>query len=263
MELMFSKNTQAKCFEIIFSGSFLRKENIIHLLNQIKNVEKDKNINHILLLSNSESFCIGHDIESLMKYDLTEAKIYASLGQELIKSMRNSKKIFITATNGKVLGPGFEIAIASDIVFATKDSVFGFPETDYGILPAFGGTSLASRKIHENFVKYLTITGEEIPVDELQCRGIISKVFETKDEMINHIYNIMENLNKKSIFALGLAKETINNGIEIDLDRALLLEQNAFSVAFSSYDKQEGMLAFIEKREPVFKNRWEDYEDIF
>lgn len=80
---------------------------------------------------------------------------------------------------------------------------------------------------------------------------------------MNHIYILIDKLNKKSIFTLGLVKETINNGIEIDLDKALLLEQNAFAVAFSSYDKKEGMLAFIEKREPVFKNRWEDYEDLF
>lgn len=263
MELSFNLDKNIKCLEIRFSGGTLTKDNIISMIKQIKSIENDRDINHILITSTKEHFCIGHDIESIIKYDLTESKIYASLGQELIKSMRNSKKIFITATNGKVLGPGFEIAIASDIVFATNDSVFGFPETDFGILPAFGGTSLASRKIHENFVKYLTITGEEIPVDELFCRGVISKIFDTKSEMLQHIHNIMDSLNKKSIFALGLAKETINNGIEIDLDKALLLEQNAFSVAFSSYDKQEGMLAFIEKREPVFKNRWEDYEDMF
>ncbi|MGB9731213.1 enoyl-CoA hydratase/isomerase family protein [Calditerrivibrio nitroreducens] len=256
-------NSQEKALYITFSGIYLTKNNIVEIINLIESVENDKNINHIIFSSASKDFCLGHDIKSLLGYDETEAKIYASLGQELIKKIRESRKIIISALAGKTLGPGFEIAIASDLVFATKDTTFGFPETDYGIIPAFGGTALASRKIHENFVKYLTITGVEIGVDELFCRGIISKIFKSKDEMFGHICDVVKNLNKKSMFTLGLAKETINNGIEIDIDRALLLKQNAFSVAFSSYDKKEGMLAFIEKREPKFKNRWEDYEDMF
>jgi len=263
MNLLFIKNDAQKSVEILFSGSFLTKENIIEISEKIREMESDRTVNHFIFHSKDQNFCLGHDISTLLKYDLTESKIYSSLGQDLIKLMRNSKKIFIAALTGKVLGPGFEIAIASDIVIATKDTTFGFPETDFGIIPAFGGTALAARKIHESFVKYITITGLEIDANELFCRGIISKIFDSKENMMNHIYILIDKLNKKSIFTLGLVKETINNGIEIDLDKALLLEQNAFAVAFSSYDKKEGMLAFIEKREPVFKNRWEDYEDLF
>ena len=69
-------------------------------------------------------------------------------------------------------------------------------------------------------------------------------------------------ISKRSVFALGLAKETINAGFETDLDKALLIEQNAFTVAFSSNDKREGMTAFIEKRKPVFTDRWEDIENL-
>lgn len=263
MDIIYEKNYNEKALYINMAGTYLTKNNISEMINQMESVENDKNINHIIFSSTSKDFCLGHDIKSLLGYDETEAKIYSSLGQELIKKIREIRKIIISALTGKTLGPGFEIAIASDLVFATDDTTFGFPETDYGIIPAFGGTVLASRKIHENFVKYLTITGVQIGVDELFCRGIISKIFKSKDEMFDHIGEVVKNLNKKSMFALGLAKETINNGIELDIDRALLLEQNAFSVAFSSYDKREGMLAFIEKREPKFKNRWEDYEDMF
>ncbi|MCX8085101.1 MAG: enoyl-CoA hydratase/isomerase family protein [Calditerrivibrio sp.] len=261
--MKYEKDTNSHRLDIILDGTYLTKDDIIKLITLLKSIEKDRTINHIVFSSDGENFCLGHDINEILHYDVTQSKIYSSLGQELLKMIRRSKKIFHAALTGKALGPGFELVLATDLIFGTKGTTFGFPETTFGILPAFGGTSLTSRKIHENFAKFLTITGNEIDIDELFCRGIVSKIFTTQKEMFSYIEETITNLNEKSIFTLGLAKETINNGIEIDLERALLLEQNAFAVAFSSYDKKEGMGAFVDKRKPHFKNRWEDYEEMF
>ncbi|MCA1933597.1 MAG: enoyl-CoA hydratase/isomerase family protein [Calditerrivibrio sp.] len=248
---------------IILDGKYLNRQTVKDILSRLKNELKNKKTNFIMLESKGEDFSLGHDIKELSSLDTTEAKVYAFLGQELIKTIKDSKKIFFSKINGKVYGPALEIVLATDLIFATENTSLAFPETEYGFPPAFGGTSLASRKIHENFVKFMTITSEDVDVSEFFCRGIVAKIFKNKIEMEEYVKNIIQKLNQKSLFAIGLAKETINNGIEMDIDKALLLEQNAFSVAFSSYDKKEGMTAFIEKRKPEFKNRWEDYEEIF
>lgn len=254
---------ELKTFTIYFDGGFLNKGKIKSIIESLKSNLFKKDVNLIVFDSDHDDFCLGHDIVELSNMDVTESKMYAMLGQELIKIIKDSKKIFISKLSGKVFGPAFEIALATDIVLATEDTKFAFPETEFGFLPAFGGTALASRKVHENFVKFMTVTNEIVEVGELYCRGIVARIFKDKMELDEYAIKMMKNINEKSLFAIGLAKETINNGIEIDLDKALLLEQNAFAVAFSSYDKKEGMTAFVEKRKPLFKNRWEDFDEFF
>jgi enoyl-CoA hydratase len=263
MQINFQHDEKLKKYTIAFDGDYLNRQNIIDMIKNIKRELSNKETNFFVFESHSDNFCLGHDIKELLSFDPAEAKVYASIGQELIKLIKDSKKVFISKLNGKIYGPALEIAIATDLIFALNDAIFAFPETEYGFLPAFGGTSLAARKIHENFVKFLTITSEEIGVSELVSRGIISKIFNNANEMKDYTEKLIKTLNEKSIFAMGLAKETINSGIELDIDKALLLEQNAFAVAFSSFDKKEGMTAFTEKRKPSFKNRWEDYDEIF
>lgn len=263
MAVNFYFDENLSTLSVILDSEYINRQIIKNILITLKDELKNKRTNFIILESKGENFSLGHDIKELSSLDTTEAKVYSILGQELIKTIKDSKKIFLSKISGKVYGPALEMVLATDLIFATENCSLAFPETEYGFLPAFGGTSLASRKIHENFVKFMTITSEDVDVSEFFCRGIVTKIFKNKIEMDDYVKKLIQKLNQKSLFAIGLAKETINNGIEMDIDKALLLEQNAFSVAFSSYDKKEGMTAFIEKRKPVFKNRWEDYEDIF
>ncbi|KAA0258584.1 enoyl-CoA hydratase/isomerase family protein [Deferribacter autotrophicus] len=249
--------------KIIFkNNSYLTTDNLKDLYHIINEFENDIEVDLITFSSETDSFCKGVNIEELVNYNEAESKIFSFLGQRLIKRMRNLKKIIISLVNGNALGAGFEIVLASDVIFATKRSMFGFPETNFGIIPGFGGTQLMSRKIYETFTKYLVFTGEKVTADNLFEKGIITKLFDNNDEMTNFFEEFAEKLKQRSVFAIGLAKEVINNGIEIDLEKALLLEQNAFTVAFASNDKREGMSAFIEKRKPKFTDRWEEFKKL-
>ncbi|MGA1845651.1 enoyl-CoA hydratase/isomerase family protein [Deferribacter abyssi] len=249
--------------KIIFKNNpYLTTDNLKDLYQIISELEDDINIDVIAFSSDINSFCEGVSIEELINYNEAESKIFSFLGQRLIKRMRNLKKIIVSLIDGNVLGAGFELVLASDVIFATKRSLFGFPETNYGIIPGFGGTQLMSRKIYETFTKYLVFTGEKVTAKNLYEKGIITKLFDNKDEMIKSFDEFVEKLKERSVFAIGLAKEVINNGIEIDIDKALLLEQNAFTVAFASNDKKEGMSAFIEKRKPNFTDRWEEFKKL-
>ncbi|WP_022851061.1 enoyl-CoA hydratase/isomerase family protein [Limisalsivibrio acetivorans] len=233
------------------------------LAEELLRLEGDRAVDVIVLKGREGRFCIGRPVEDLNDFGLKEARAYAVRGQRLIKGMRELKKPLISSIDGEAFGPGFEIALASDIILTTKGSSFAFPEVKLGIVPGFGGTQLFTRKIYETFVKYLVFTGDAVSAAEMRERGIVNRVFDTSEELRAYTDELAERMSKRSSFALGLAKETINAGIGMDLDKALLLEQNAFTFSFSSPDKKEGMGAFIEKRRPDFKVRWEDisFED--
>lgn len=223
----------------------------------------DKNVDLIVIESGLDNcFSSGSNIEELKDCDEARAKVFAATGQDLIRTIRNIKKTVLCKINGICYGAGFEIALSSDIIFATENSLFGFPEVNQGIIPGLGGTILFTRKIYETFVKYLVFTGSSVSAKELFDKGIVNKVCKDVEELDDRVRDFSNLISKRSVFALGLAKETINAGLETDLDKALLIEQNAFTVAFSSNDKREGMTAFIEKRKPVFTDRWEDIEDL-
>lgn len=204
-------------------------------------------------------FSRGHNIERLDGLDHVEAKNYNLCGQKIVKMIRSMKKPVMVLVDGECFGPGFELVLACDMVFASKRSRFGFPETEFGFMPGFGGTQLAFRKIYESFVKFLVFTGETVAPDELFDKGVVSRIFADKETMKQQADEFAELISKRSSFAIGLAKETINSTIDMDFDKGLLLEQNAFTFSFSTFDKNEGTKAFIEKREAKFKDRWEDY----
>jgi enoyl-CoA hydratase len=224
----------------------------------LENIERDRRVDFVRIKSTDGRFCLGRTLEDLSLYTEKEARIYAEKGQRLVRTMRGLKKLIFAEVDGEAFGSGFELAIACDMIFATERSRFSFPEVNVGVIPGFGGTQLAARKVYETFVKYLLFTGDEVSADVMEQKGIVNAVFADAETMHSHTDTLCAKLSERSVFTMGLAKETVNAGIEMDFDKALLLEQNAFTFSFSCEDKREGMGAFIEKRPPKFTNRWED-----
>lgn len=242
------------------TGNIVCQEMLDGIYSALDKAESDKDVNIVVIKSAVEGvFSKGHDIARLEKMDHIEIKQYNLRGQRLVRMLRGMKKPVLAMVDGDCFGPAFEIILACDMVFATKRSRFGFNETAYGFIPGFGGTQLASRKIYETFVKYLVFTGEPVSAMELFNKGMISKVSDDREELTNYAIETARLLARRSSFAMGLAKETINNTVDMDFSKGLLLEQNAFTFSFSTFDKTEGTNAFLEKREPQFRDRWEDY----
>jgi enoyl-CoA hydratase len=238
----------------------------ISTLNQIYSAlekgETDKNVDVIVIKSELEYFSKGAPIDELVKFNEAESKIYAKLGQNIIKKIREIKKPVIACVSGDTLGGSFEIVLACDLILSTNDARFGFDEVNLGFIPGFGGSQIIAKKSHETLAKYLIFTGEKVDAEFLKRYGIFLSTYKDKNELELNLNLLLEKFESKSLFAIGLAKETINSGLEIDFNQALLIEQNAFTVAFASNDKVEGMSAFLEKRSPEFKDRWEDFEEI-
>lgn len=118
--------------------------------------------------------------------DASEAQAvsFARMGQAVVRHIRGMKKAVIAEIDGDCTGAVFELALASDIIIATGSSRFGFCECAYGMVPGFGGTQLAARKVYESFVKFLVLTGELVSAEELYQKGILNRIYDNEAELL-------------------------------------------------------------------------------
>lgn len=217
-------------------------------------VQSDDAVKAVILTGEGKAFVAGADIAQMQKLDPIEGRALMIKGHKVMNFMEAVEKPIIAAVNGFALGGGCELAMACDIRIASEKAKFGQPEVNLGIIPGFGGTQRLSRLVGKGMAKYLIMTAEMVGADEALRIGLVEKIA-APEELIPTCEKIAKTIMSKAPIAIGVAKTTINNGYDLDMRAASTLEIEAFTSAFSSEDKTEGMTAFLEKREAEFKNK--------
>lgn len=163
-------------------------------------------------------------------------------------------KPLIAAVNGFCLGGGCEIALACDIRIASERAKFGQPEVKLGIMPGGGGTQRLARLVGLGHTYKMVFTGEMIGAAEALRIGLVEEVV-PPERLMDRARELAGAIAKKSPVALQLIKEAIRASVRTPLGEGLRLETALLSLAFASADKEEGVRAFLEKREPKFEGR--------
>lgn len=207
----------------------------------------------IITGAGSKSFVAGADIAEMKSLNSIQATNFSRLAQNVFSQIENLPKLVIAAVNGYALGGGCELAMACDVRFASKKAKFGQPEVNLGILPSFGGTQRLPRLVGKGIAKELIFSTDMISADEAYRIGLANKVYEP-DELIEKSKEFAKKVMSKSPCGVRLAKASINNGLDIDLEAGLKYEANSFGLCFATKDQKEGMSAFLEKRKANFKN---------
>ena len=135
----------------------------------------------------------------------------------------------IAAVGGYALGGGCELAMSCDFRICSDTAVFGQPETGLGITPGFGGTQRLARLVGPGMAKQMVYTARNIKADEALRIGLV-----------NAVYPLAE--------LYAAAEKPINEGLDLPMDEAVVVEEKAFGSCFETADQQEGMGAFLEKR---------------
>jgi len=222
-------------------------------LRQISEMEFEHCRGLIITGEGQKAFVAGADIKELNSLDEHGALKFAQKGQRVFQELNLLKVPVIAAVNGFALGGGCELALACDFIFASKNAKFGLPEVSLGLIPGFGGTVRMARAIGIRAARELVYSGEMISADEAHRLGLVSRVFETADEMLAEAKKKMDLIFMRGPLAVACAKNTINRVYDLDIDAALKYEADSFSKLFQSDDVREGTLAFIESRKPAFK----------
>lgn len=208
----------------------------------------------ILTGSGEKAFVAGADISFMKDLGALEAKEFATLGQRAFRSIENNKKPVIAAVNGFALGGGCELAMSCDVRIANNKAKFGQPEVNLGVIPGFAGTQRLSRIVGKGAAKELIFTADIIDAQEALRIGLVNKVV-AADQLLSFVKDMAHKIASKGQVAVQLAKQVINEGLEMDSDRAYSHEANFFGLCFATKDQKEGMSAFLEKRAAVFNDK--------
>jgi enoyl-CoA hydratase/carnithine racemase len=155
----------------------------------------------------------------------------------------------VAAVHGYCLGGGLEIALACDFRIATRDAQLGFPEVNLGLLPGGGGTQRAPRLIGPGRARWLTLSGERIPAETARAWGLVEFVVDDLDE---GIARYVEPLDHQSPHAIRQIKALMHETRDVRSDDR---EVQAFAECLASEDGQEGVAAFLEKRQANWTGR--------
>ena len=199
-----------------------------------------------------KAFIAGADISSMVTMSPFEQKDFATHGLKVLRSFEHLPLPVIAAVNGYALGGGTELALACDLILASNNAKFGLPEINLGIIPGFGGTQRLARRIGLSRAREMVYTGDMIDADTALNYGLVNYVY-PQSELMPKTKAFAQKLAAQAPLAIKQAKASVNAGMEMDLDNAMRFETEAMSLTFSTQDKKEGMTAFLEKREPVFK----------
>lgn len=201
----------------------------------------------VLTGAGDKSFVAGADIGSMSTMTKAEGEAFGKLGNDVFLEIESFPLPVIAAVNGFALGGGNELAMSCDIRICSDNAVFGQPEVGLGITPGFGGTQRLARLVGPGMAKQLIYTAKNIKADEAYRIGLVNAVYPL-DELLPAAEKLAETIAKNAPIAVRACKQAINEGLQVDMDKAIVIEEKLFGSCFQSADQIEGMSAFLEKR---------------
>ncbi|MFI3201795.1 MAG: enoyl-CoA hydratase-related protein [Eubacteriales bacterium] len=221
---------------------------VLDELNQIlDNVNQEEVRCLILTGAGQKSFVAGADIGEMSTLTKAEGEAFGKKGNDVFRKLEVFPIPVIAAINGFALGGGCEIAMSCDIRICSDNAVFGQPEVGLGITPGFGGTQRLPRLVGAGMAKQLIYSGRNIKADEALRIGLVNAIH-TSDELMGAAEKMAAGIAKNAPIAVRNCKKAINEGLDVDMDKAIVVEEKLFGDCFESYDQKEGMTAFLEKR---------------
>ena len=201
----------------------------------------------VLTGAGDKSFVAGADIGSMSTMTKAEGEAFGKLGNDVFLMIEHFPIPVIAAVNGFALGGGNELAMSCDIRICSDNAVFGQPEVGLGITPGFGGTQRLARLVGMGMAKQLIYTAKNIKADEALRIGLVNAVYPL-EELMPAAEKLAETIAKNAPIAVRACKKAINDGMQVDIDRAVTIEEGLFGSCFETADQKEGMGAFLEKR---------------
>ncbi len=209
----------------------------------------------VLTGAGEKSFVAGADIAEMSTLTKAEGEAFGKIGNDVFRKIETFPIPVIAAVNGFTLGGGCEIAMSCDIRLCSDTAIFGQPEVGLGITPGFGGTQRLARLIPVGKAKEIIYGAVNIKADEAYRLGLVNSVYPL-EELLPAAKKLAAKIAKNAPIAVRACKQAINEGLDLDMDQAIVLEEKLFGSCFETEDQREGMQAFLEKRKVEgFKNR--------
>lgn len=215
----------------------------------------DDAVKVVVITGAGRFFVAGADIRVLAQIPSSHEGTETALkGQAILDKIEALDKPVIAAINGACLGGGLELALCCHIRLAADGARFSMPEITLGIMPGFGGTQRLPRLIGRSKATELILTGDFISAQEARMLGLISQVVPA-DDLLRQAQGLARRIAAKGQVAVRAALQAIHQGNAVGLREGLALEARLFGKLCDTEDRKEGLSAFLEKRQPHFKDR--------
>ena len=200
----------------------------------------------ILTGAGEKSFVAGADIGEMSNLSKSEGEAFGKKGNDLFRKIETFPIPVIAAVNGFALGGGCEISMSCDIRICSDNAVFGQPEVGLGITPGFGGTQRLARLVSPGMAKQLIYTARNIKADEAYRIGLVNQIV-PQAELMETALKMAKGIAANAPIAVRNCKKAINDGLSVDMDKAIVIEEKLFGDCFETEDQKAGMANFLEK----------------
>ena len=244
----------------------INREKALNALNSTVLEELDKTLDGVnldeircLILTGAgeKSFVAGADIGEMSTLTKAEGEAFGKKGNDVFRKIETFPIPVIAAVNGFALGGGCEISMSCDIRICSDNAVFGQPEVGLGITPGFGGTQRLARIVGPGMAKQMIYTARNIKADEALRIGLVNAVY-PQEELMAAAEKMASGIAKNAPIAVRNCKKAINDGLDVGMDEALVIEEKLFGDCFETEDQKYGMAFFLDKNKEKVKEPFQN-----
>jgi enoyl-CoA hydratase/carnithine racemase len=199
----------------------------------------------VVVYGGERVFAAGADVKEMAGMSYVEMVDRSGALQSSFSSVAAIPKPVVAAVTGYALGGGCELALCADVRFAAEDAVLGQPEILLGIIPGAGGTQRLSRLVGPSRAKDIIFTGRFVQAEEALVIGLVDRVVPAA-QVYDEAVGWARQFAGAATYALRAAKETVDRGLEVDLQTGLAIERQQFAALFATEDRRVGMTSFVE-----------------
>ena len=219
----------------------------------LKTAEANDKVRCIVLTGSDKAFAAGADVTEMAGKSFADV-VSEDMFAKDDRTIRAIRKPIIAAVAGYALGGGCELAMICDFIIAAENAKFGQPEINLGVIAGMGGTQRLTKLVGKSKAMDMHLTGRFMTAEEAERSGLVSRVVPVK-KLMEEAMGAAAKIAEKSSLATMAVKETVNRAEETHLSEGLLFERRVFHSLFATDDQSEGMTAFVEKREPQFRDK--------
>ena len=200
----------------------------------------------IITGAGEKSFVAGADIAEMSTLTKKQGEEFSKKGNDVFRKLETFPIPVIAAVNGFALGGGCEISMSCDIRICSDNAIFGQPEVGLGITPGFGGTQRLARLVGMGMAKQMIFTAQNIKAEEALRIGLVNAIY-PQNELLNEAKKLALTIAQNGQNAIKNSKKAINEGMQVDIDKAIQIEEKLFGDCFETSEQINGMKNFLEK----------------
>lgn len=229
----------------------LNEETLRELDAACDQLAEDDSLRVVTVEGEGRAFIAGADIPTMKDGDADQRETFVNLGHRVTRNLTRLDVPVVAGVDGFALGGGLEVALACDIVVASRRAEFGLPETSLGLIPGFGGTQRLARFVGWHRAREMVLTARRVDAAEAHRIGLVSRLFDV-DTFDDKLDELVGTLTDRAPLATRAAKQVMRRGADLPIDDALDDEREVFLNVIETDDAEEGMAAFLDSRNPDF-----------